>query len=83
MGVIYDQPCDRIDYTLDVLPDIAVPDAKHTITLRRKPLRAFRIVHCDGMVRMLSAINFDDEFVPVTGEINDVGTNWNLTSKVC
>lgn len=70
---------DRFDDAFDVAEDVVVPEAQNTKTFAVEPVRAFDIFL--RTVRMLSAINLDDEPSFKANEIDDEASDRRLAAE--
>ena len=69
-----------LEYAVYILQDIAVPVTKNTIALGLEKLCA-RFISLEPL-RVLAAIDFDDEARRVAGEIDDVASEPDLSPEV-
>jgi hypothetical protein len=61
------------------LQDIAVPEPQHPETRARQMTRAFEIG--EQVVRVLAAVEFNDDPRAQTNEIHDVAPQWHLAPE--
>jgi hypothetical protein len=76
---MHDRPDDRLEHSLALCRNSAVPEAQDAKILRLQELRALFIVV--GAFHVLAAIQFDDQPAFQTGEVRYVVTDWNLSSE--
>ena len=72
----------RIDHATHVLVNINIPEPQHMVTLIAQILIALGILR-DGIgLTVLRTINFNCNAFRLFGEINDLGANRNLATKM-
>jgi hypothetical protein len=70
----------RLQHTFGVAQDISVPKTQDPVTLRLNEKRSsFVVIRC---VRVLSAIQFNDQPFCETGEVGEVGTDRHLPTPL-
>jgi hypothetical protein len=80
VGVRVDHSLNVLQHTVDVLQDVVVPVAHHSIAIRFENPCALGIgsrLRC-----VLTAINLNDHAPSMAGEIDDVAVDPNLTSEM-
>jgi len=73
---------DNLHHAVDIAEHIIVPEAQHFIALTFQPCRSLRVSDYRFIMRMLSAIAFDDELGGVTGEVGDEISNGGLPPEM-
>ena len=70
------------EYCRQVTGDLGIPEADNTISLPLKPKLPLMIAFSSLVLIVMSAVEFDDEMCGRAEEIDDVGTNRSLPSKM-
>jgi hypothetical protein len=76
---MHDRPNDRLEHSLPLCRNSAVPEAQDAKILRLQKFCALLIVV--GTLYVLAAVQLDDQPASQTGEISDVLTDRNLSPK--
>jgi hypothetical protein len=71
----------RHQHAIKVVANLPVPAAKDSIPFGCQPSCATTIAGGDDWVVVLNAIDLDDETTFQANEVNDIGTDWVLSSK--
>jgi hypothetical protein len=61
---------------------IVIPESHHAITFRIQPARTVFVTATIDIVSMLRSIDLDDEAFFQTGEVRNIGSDRDLSSKV-
>ena len=69
---------DCFEHAIGVGQHVIVPESEHSIAVFRKPSVARSIA---WVRRMLTAIDFDNNLLLATDEVDDKGPNWFLTRE--
>ena len=69
------------EHAIHVLTDLVVPETDHSISFALQPLRPASIALKDRFNRVLTAVDFNHEPRPHTGEIDHIGTDRDLDRK--
>jgi len=78
-----DRCCDRFQHPCAVGHDVVIAEAQHAKTLTREKGVPTRVALLVPWLKMLTAIDLDDETCGMTDEIHDVWTNRGLATKAC
>ena|SRR5580704_6220583 len=70
------------EYSRQVTGDLGIPEAHDTISLLLKPKLPFAIAFGSLVLVVVSAVELDDEVRGRAEEIDDIGTDRSLTSKM-
>jgi hypothetical protein len=73
---------DPFEYRRQVTADLGIPEPDNTISLLLKPKLPFTIASSRLVLVMVSAVEFDDEMCGRAKEIDDIGTDRSLPSKM-
>ena len=68
-------------YAVNVVRNIAIPNAHDAVAVLGQPLVADRIPRHRRVIAVAIAIDFHDQSMLRTEEIDNVGTDWNLSPK--
>jgi hypothetical protein len=78
-----DRCCDRFQHPCAVGHDVVIAEAQHAKTLTREKGVPTRVALLVPWLKMLTAIDLDDETCGMADEIYDVWTNRGLATKAC
>jgi len=73
---------DPLEYSRQVTSDLGVPETDNTISFLLKPKLSFTITSSRVVLVMVSAVEFDDETCGRADEIDHLGTDRSLPSKM-
>jgi hypothetical protein len=71
---------DGFHYAVDVAKHVIVPEAQNEIAVSFQICRPFSVF--GAAIGVLSAIELNDQASGLATEIDDVGFNWHLSSKL-
>jgi hypothetical protein len=66
-------------YTVHIAKHVIIPESQHAISMLGEPPVAHRVALVD---RVLAAVDFNDEPLLATNEIDDVGSDRFLTDEL-
>jgi hypothetical protein len=73
---------DPFQHRIQIAGNLGIPEPDDTISFSLKPSLSLPIV-CGGLIMiMMPAVEFDDQMLGGTEEVDDVGTDRRLTSEV-
>lgn len=69
---------DHFQHTVAIAQHIGIPEAENSITLRFQPLITLSITR---VLRVLSAVDLNDQAHVVANKVDDEATDWCLASE--
>ena len=70
------------EYSREITSDLGIPEADDTITLALKPKLPFTITFRSFVLVVVPAVEFNDEMCGGTEEVDNIGTDRSLPSKM-
>ncbi len=75
-------PQDSLDDAVAVLEDFVIPEAQHTVTLRRQERGSRLVIANVLLLTVMVAVELDDQFAAAAGEVRDNVADAELAAKV-